>query len=72
MIAVQMRKDACDRSGLGRNDVGDRDRAGSLPQPREHGAPVLEWVDHYPLASDLKLHASPAKPPDAHPTSIDR
>jgi len=70
VIAMQVGEQAGNRSRLGGNDFGGLDRAGSLPEPREHGRRVLEWIDDYPLALRLDFHAGPAKPPDTHASSI--
>ena len=70
VIAVQVGEQAGNRTRLGGNDFGGLDRTGSLPEPREHGRRVLEWIDHHPLALRLDFHARPAKPPDTHASSI--
>jgi hypothetical protein len=70
VITVQVGEEAGNRSRLGGHDFRERDRPSALPQPREHGCRVPEWIDHHPLALRLDLHAGPAKPPDPHVSSI--
>jgi hypothetical protein len=70
VIAVQVGEQAGNRTRLSRKDLGDFDRAGSIPESAEHGRCVVEWIDDHALALRLDFHASPAKPPDTHASSI--
>jgi len=72
VVAVQVGDEARDGVAPAAHHVGCGDRRGALAEGREHGACVLERVDHQARPLGLDLDSGPAQPADLHATCSPR